>query len=94
MARIIYQDERVTEYADGTEEVSFSQDEWRVMERNPRYFGLVQKCGHALSHQWSTGECGACEALGEMLSDIDPSDEAAANEILALFPAAPKDKDF
>ena len=48
MARIVYMDQFVTEYDDGTEEVRFTADEWEVMLTDPA-FGYVCHNGHRLS---------------------------------------------
>lgn len=91
MAHIVYEDERVTEYNDGTEEVRFSEEEWKVMERNPRYFGLVLPCGHANQHYDPAEGCFACFAIAETIGDAT---EAEAQAIYDSYPRAPKDKDF
>lgn len=41
MARIVYQDALVTEYADGTEEVRFTDEEWAVMMADPATYGYA-----------------------------------------------------
>lgn len=43
MAQVVYEDEFVTEYNDGTEEVRFSDDEWAVMAADPARFGFACK---------------------------------------------------
>lgn len=48
MARVVYEDEFVTEYDDGTEDVRFTDAEWEVMLNDPR-FGYVCQNGHRLS---------------------------------------------
>lgn len=48
MARIVYQDEGITEYDDGTEEVTFTEAEWEVMLNDPA-FGYVCHNGHRLN---------------------------------------------
>lgn len=92
MARKVYEDERVTEYDDGTEEVRFSEDEWKVMERNPRYFGLVQQCGHALGAAMGDGCCGTCEGLMDEMQYCETEEEA--DEVWNSAPRAPQDLDF
>ena len=84
-ARITYQDSRVTEYEDGTEEVHFSDNEYNVMARSPRYFGLCLPCGHSNSHYDPCEGCNACFCLAE----TDPEDREAAE---ASFPRAPADE--
>jgi hypothetical protein len=48
MARVTYQDEGITEYDDGTEEVRFTDAEWERMLADPA-FGYVHRCGHPTS---------------------------------------------
>lgn len=45
---IVYQDERVTEFKDGTEEVRFADDELRFMAQDPVYFGYACRAGHSI----------------------------------------------
>lgn len=74
MARTIYEDEVITEYADGTETVRFSDAEWEVMLADPA-FGYVHPCGHPTSaaerRAMETGmgdtHCHACEADAEAI---------------------------
>ena len=76
MTEIRYQDEWITEYADGTEEVRFSDAEWAMMMEDPVRFGYACPSGHA----WSAAECehGHCNAcIAE--SEADPCD-AATNQ--------------
>lgn len=93
MARIVYQDSRVTEYADGTEEVRFSDDENAIMERNPRYFELCLPCGHSRSYYNACEGCNACLTLAESAQDYEDDPEGFA-ALVASFPKAPADKDF
>lgn len=87
--RIVYQDDQVTEYEDGTEEVRFSDAEWEAMSLRPRYFGLVLQCGHALSHYNAAEGCIACFSIGEELQYCESDEDYAAIE--ASFPRAPAD---
>lgn len=93
MARTVYEDARVTEYDDGTEEVRFSQDEERIMARNPRYFGYVLACGHPRSAAMGDGCCGACEGLGEEMAYAETEAEAQAIWDADAVNRAPADKD-
>jgi hypothetical protein len=86
---VVYQDERVTEYADGTEEVRFSDDEYKIMARSPRYFGLVLQCGHALSAAMGDGGCGTCESLFDAMQYAET--EAEMDAIYNSVPRAPAD---
>jgi hypothetical protein len=47
-ARAIYEDEFVTERADGSTDVRFSDEEWERMSKDPA-FGYVHRCGHPTS---------------------------------------------
>lgn len=85
MSKIVYQDARVTEYADGTEEVSFSEDEHAFMAANPRYFELVLRCGHSRSFY---NYCEGCNACLDIMESADPEATAAG------YAVAPKDRDF
>lgn len=61
---IRYQDATLTEYADGTEEVRFSDAEWAVMRNDPA-FGYVRPCGHKttiVSGILRDDDCPFCEA--------------------------------
>jgi hypothetical protein len=60
---IRYQDATITEYADGTEEVRFSNAEWEIMRKDPA-FGYVRHCGHPTNaNQFGEfGDCPICEA--------------------------------
>ena len=87
--RITFQDETITEYEDGTEEVRFSDAEWAEMEKRPRYFGLCLPCGHALSAAWGDGTCGTCEGLMDELQHCETEEEADA--LFAASPRAPAD---
>lgn len=72
-ARVVYEDEFITERADGTEEVRFSDREWEVMSRDPA-FGYVHRCGHPTSgyerRAMETGmgdtHCHTCEHEADM----------------------------
>jgi hypothetical protein len=92
MASIVYEDEFVTEYNDGTTEVRFSDEEWEVMARSPRYFGLVLECGHGLNHFNPAEGCNACFVIAEELQGLGPDDDEAAQKILNLYPRAPEDE--
>lgn len=61
---IRYEDPLITEYADGTEEVRFTDAEWAVMMRDPA-FGYVRRCGHPTNaNQYGEyGDCPICESL-------------------------------
>ena len=88
MARVVFDSPLVTEYDDGTEEVRFTEDEWKVMSDSPRYFGLVLQCGHALSFANEAEGCLACFAIAEDSQYGD--EEAAATD--ARIARAPADK--
>jgi len=71
-ARVVYEDEFITERADGTEEVRFTDAEWDRMYADPA-FGYVHRCGHPTSsHErraMETGmgdtDCRICENESE-----------------------------
>jgi hypothetical protein len=78
MARITYQDDSITEYDDGTEEVRFTAEEWERMLADPA-FGYVCRFGHTLrdaDHRY--GSCLACEHAAEAWLDDDDIAEALA----------------
>lgn len=91
MSTIVYQDERVTEYRDGTEEVRFSEDEHEFMAANPRYFGLCLPCGHARSAAMGDGGCNVCEGLFDAMQYAETDEERDA--IYNSVPRAPADRD-
>lgn len=69
MTRIVYEDEFITEYDDGTEEVRFTDAEWEQMLTDPR-FGYVFSCGHRIpvdthGQPGGDGTCWICEAEHE-----------------------------
>jgi len=70
-ARIIHESKFVTEYDDGTEEVRFSEEEWDIMLKDPR-FGYILGCGHPATASLSDGSCSICEGLMSQEQD-DPS---------------------
>ena len=74
MATPVFESALVTEYDDGTEEVRFTEDEWKIMNASPRYFGLVLQCGHALSFYNAAEGCNACFAIGEAGDEADLAD--------------------
>jgi len=67
--RIVYQDELVTEYEDGTEVVRFTDAEWAQMASDPA-FGIVCRSGHPIDRAYydGSGECWACVVEREMES--------------------------
>lgn len=81
MSRIIYQDETITEYDDGTEEVHFTDAEWAVMMADPVRFGYACPGGHAWSRaEQEHGHCYACECSDAHSEEHDdecpePTDE-------------------
>jgi hypothetical protein len=48
LSYITYEDDLVTEYSDGREEVRFTEAEWAAMRSDPA-FGYVRRCGHPTS---------------------------------------------
>lgn len=46
--QVVYHDEFITEYDDGTEEVRFSDDEYKAMMQDPVYFGYACLNGHRI----------------------------------------------
>jgi hypothetical protein len=67
MARITYEDDTLTEYDDGTEEVRFTADEWAAMNTDPA-FGYICRRGHRfpIGHDGNpTGHCPTCEAISD-----------------------------
>lgn len=63
--RVVYQDQFITEYNDGTEEVRFTDTEWEVMLTDPA-FGYICNFGHRLTksdHHYIVvqGICPHCE---------------------------------
>lgn len=69
--RVVYQDDQVTEYDDGTEEVRFTDDEHDVMARSPRYFGLCLPCGHDNKFFNAAEGCSACLDISEAGEDYE-----------------------
>lgn len=73
----VYEDEFVTEYDDGTEEVRFTDAEWAEMLSDPK-FGYVCRNGHRLSDgDRYYGGCLTCEyeaeaAYDEWLDENEP----------------------
>lgn len=61
MTQIIFEDDRVTEYSDGTEEVRFTEAEYAAMAADPVRFGYARPCGHPTG----PGDCLDCEFAGE-----------------------------
>jgi len=49
MARVVYEDEFLTEYDDGTDEVRFSAEEWEMMLADPAYGYVCRDGAHRLS---------------------------------------------
>lgn len=92
MARIVYEDEGITEYDDGTETVRFSEAEWEVMLNDPA-FGYVCRNGHRLSESdnrfiVAEGICPHCfgeaeDAYYEYLAEHPEEDEAMAETVEA-----------
>lgn len=77
MSHIVYEDAAVTEYADGTEEVRFTDAEWEAMLSDPR-FGYVCRQGHRLGdadHRY--GACLTCEHMAEY--EYDPDEDVDAD---------------
>lgn len=75
MARIVFEDEGITEYDDGTEEVRFSAEEWDAMLKDPAYGYICQARKHRLSesdHRFivSEGICPHCFADAEEFEGI------------------------
>lgn len=75
MARITYEDEFLTEYDDGTEEVRFSEAEWEVMLADPAFGYVCQARKHRLQerdHQFIAveGICPGCYADAEAMDAI------------------------
>jgi hypothetical protein len=62
MAYKTFEDDLVTEYSDGREEVRFTESEWSVMMTDPS-FGYVRSCGHPTNaNQYGEyGDCLICE---------------------------------
>jgi hypothetical protein len=61
---IRFQDATITEYADGTEEVRFTDAEWAIMRNDPA-FGYVRRCGHPTTIYNGVlidNDCPICEA--------------------------------
>lgn len=65
MSRIVYQDEHVTEYQDGTEEVTFTDDEWAEMLSDPKY-GVVCRNGHRIDGIGYDAAEGCLKCFAEM----------------------------
>lgn len=93
MSRIIYQDDLITEFDDGTEEVRFTDAEWAMMMEDPVRFGYACPSGHA----WSDSErehdhCHTCVAAQEADHDdeIDVA-EVFTQEVVETFEAEPRD---
>lgn len=86
--RTIYEDDFVTEYDNGTEEVRFSDDEWAFMLKDPVYFGLAGRCGHRITESnrryFEAEGCPTCIGFTESL-DYDMTEE----EMDAIQPPAP-----
>jgi hypothetical protein len=65
LSYITYEDDLVTEYSDGREEVRFTEAEWAAMRADPVRFGLARPCGHPLSYdadgQPISSDCLVCE---------------------------------
>lgn len=94
MSRIIYQDEGITEYDDGTEEVHFSDAEWTVMMADPVRFGYVCPRGHAWSHaEREHGHCNACEHGPDEDDSDEPVVEAVEEPSVEVPVLAPEDGD-
>ena len=85
--RVTYEDEFVTEYENGTEEVRFSDAEWNTMHQDPVAFELSCRNGHRLNRNWTyyynTGDCLTCVNDYEM---IDPDDEDSFRPTPADYP--------
>jgi hypothetical protein len=74
MTYAYYEDDLVTEYSDGTEEVRFTNEELEAMAADPVRFGLVRRCGHAFSFAYGSpvdSDCMICEAGAEYDYDDD-----------------------
>ena len=85
MARVTYQDDSITEYDDGTEEVRFTDAEWEAMLADSR-FGYVCRLGHRqgdADHRY--GACLTCEHMAEY--EYDPDDEARYADQVDTDPA-------
>lgn len=74
-ARIIYEDEFLTEYDDGTEEARFTDEEWAIMLSDPAYGYVCPSGRHRIDggeRNWSPAEgCMSCFAEHEALSDYE-----------------------
>jgi hypothetical protein len=85
MPRIVYQDEGITEYDDGTEEVHFSGDEWDRMLSDPAFGYICRSKKHRLNdsdRRWieSEGLCPHCWDEAEIEYAEFQSEEEAAIE--------------
>ena len=62
MAHIVYEDELITEYSDGREEVRFTDEEWAVMMADPVAWGYACERGHRIDLPGAIGGegCVAC----------------------------------
>lgn len=61
---IVHDSDTVTEYADGSTEVRFTEREWEIMQANPVLFGLALRCGHPTNAADGAGDCLMCEFAG------------------------------
>lgn len=69
-AAVVFEDARVTEYADGTEAVRFTEEEWAIMLADPA-FGYVCRSGrHRVDspafQEWAIREGGCMTCSAEM----------------------------
>jgi hypothetical protein len=99
MSRIIYQDPGITEYDDGTEEVHFSDAEWKVMMADPVRFGYACPQGHLWSEaEHNHGHCYACEAASyeAEMSEEEPVEVEMSEEPVEVPPVVetPDDDDI
>ena len=110
MTSIIYEDEGLRVYNDGTEEAFFSDEEWAEMIADPAYGYICKASKHRIdggTRNWSPSEgCMLCFADGEGWEpDEDPLwihagliakalDPRPMFEVIASFIATPDDAPF
>lgn len=66
--RVVYEDALVTEYADGTEEVRFTDAEYEAMRKDPVYYGYSCPRGHSIREDdpfYQAEGCPKCFAEAE-----------------------------
>lgn len=73
--RIVYEDELVTEYDDGTEEVRFTPAEYEAMAADPATFGLACR-HHGAGPHWLRDHqlCLVCEVGPDDYPDDDETE--------------------